>query len=244
MTTLPGSTVALKTVCHLNSIELVQATLTGMPDAVPVRGPRPDASWHHFDARGHFHTFAADGTLPTLERRTVQDDPDPEDDFGYAYLPVRTWFECRICAAEVNPRFLPDSEFCTPMRLLGVRYTVEGCGPATLLDLVGQRAVFTTLTQFGIGRVDLPGTIELANDGPNLVCVRIELEFLADRASAATGKRDEPVHRGQVAPGEFSRAVAAGAAALHPTEFAHLAADRVVRAALPHLGLDIPGERS
>jgi hypothetical protein len=215
----------------INGIELSQVILTATPEVVRLRGPRPDPSWQHIDSSGHFHAFTADGRLPTLERRSAHP-ADPDDD-GDGYEHVPTWHACVICGDEVAPRMLPDSEFLPPVRVGPTRYELEAMGPARLFDLVGQRATFTTHGRFGIGMVDMPESFEVSSGDPRAI-VRMRLDGLHERDVKPLGK-PEPKRP------NLARAIAAGADALHPTEFAHLAADRAIRAALAHLGLDAEG---
>lgn len=218
----------------INGIELAQVTLSADTKVIRVRGPRPDASWQQIDSSGHFHAFTADGRLPTLERRTPPPNPFDPDDEGDGYLP--SWYACVICGDEVTPRLLPESEFMPPTRVGPTSYTVEAVGPARLFDLVGQRVTFTTYGRFGIGRLEMSGSFEFNSGGSDLVAVTVtvHLEGLYERDVKPLDKAEPP-------RSNLARAIAAGAAALHPTEFAHLAADRAIRAALPALGLDAEG---
>jgi hypothetical protein len=222
----------------INGYTLTEASVTATVTPLPVHGPRPDPGWQVIDGSGHFHAFDADGKLPTLERRTAPEHSDDDDcSCEYDYCPTRSWYACQICGDEVKPRTLPDSEFLRPTLPGAVVYTVNAVGPAKLYDFVGQRVSFCCPDRFGVGRMDLPVSMEISSERPVAV-VRVELSWFHTTASAAgrASKLAEPK------PNDLARAIAAAASALHPAEFAHLAADRAVRAALAHLGLDENGQ--
>lgn len=70
---------------------------------------KPDAQWEHTDSRGHFHAFAADGTLPTVRKDFEHVPCDGACGFesgceGYD----RPIYECLICSERVEPRYVPD----------------------------------------------------------------------------------------------------------------------------------------
>lgn len=57
---------------------------------------KPDVGWTFVDAAGHFHAWAADGTLPTL------------------HVPKKR-YRCVICGEKISPRtiYVPGSSFRT-----------------------------------------------------------------------------------------------------------------------------------
>jgi hypothetical protein len=71
---------------------------------------KPDQRWEQVDDNGHFHAFSADGKLPTLVPKTRHVDCDgihtyPMDDCdGYDV----TDYYCRICNAEIEPKYVSD----------------------------------------------------------------------------------------------------------------------------------------
>lgn len=70
---------------------------------------KPDVGWEHTDSRGHFHAFAADGSLPTLREVRVHVFCDGSCGFesgceGYD----RAYYERLICGERVKPVFEPD----------------------------------------------------------------------------------------------------------------------------------------
>lgn len=74
---------------------------------------KPDPTWTHTDAAGHWHAYDNDGKLPTLEPRTRHVDCDGIHDFGDQAdedcdgYDVTDW-HCRICGEQVEPKRLPD----------------------------------------------------------------------------------------------------------------------------------------
>lgn len=79
------------------------------------RAVKPDAKWTHTDGNGHFHAFATNGELPTLNRETV---PAPCDGScggvcnGEGYTVDR--YTCLLCGEEVEPRYVPDMAARSP----------------------------------------------------------------------------------------------------------------------------------
>jgi hypothetical protein len=70
---------------------------------------KPDPSWEHVDAAGHFHAYDLDGKLPTLEARhedMVCNDDDCCDGDEYTIITMH----CVLCGEEVEPRRIPDAE--------------------------------------------------------------------------------------------------------------------------------------
>lgn len=72
---------------------------------------KPDPHWEHTDPRGHVHTFAEGGRLPTLRRENVHVPCDGSCGFeggceGYT-VPK---YHCEICNETVEPRYEPDYE--------------------------------------------------------------------------------------------------------------------------------------
>jgi hypothetical protein len=70
---------------------------------------KPDPRWEHTDSHGHFHTFAEDGSLPTLRTEIVEMPCDGScDDVcgGEGYTITR--YRCKICGDEVEPGYVPD----------------------------------------------------------------------------------------------------------------------------------------
>jgi hypothetical protein len=59
---------------------------------------QPDSAWSEVDPQGHFHAFAADGTLPTLTNPTFGDES------------LVTWLECRLCFAVIEPSYVPAED--------------------------------------------------------------------------------------------------------------------------------------
>lgn len=69
---------------------------------------KPDPSWHVVDANGHYHAWAANGTLPTLRVQYLEDTTHSYEDEGEA--PSRPHYYCHICSEEIDPVYVPDTE--------------------------------------------------------------------------------------------------------------------------------------
>lgn len=76
-----------------------------------ISATKPDPRWEFIDDAGHFHAFAEDGELPTLNSERVEMPCDGScggvcEGEGYTVL---RW-TCRICGQEVEPGYVPDYE--------------------------------------------------------------------------------------------------------------------------------------
>ncbi|MBO4272370.1 hypothetical protein [Microbispora triticiradicis] len=70
---------------------------------------KPDPGWEFIDDAGHFHAFAEDGELPTLNSERVDVPCDGSCGGvcqGEGYTELR--WTCRICEQEVKPGYVPD----------------------------------------------------------------------------------------------------------------------------------------
>lgn len=73
------------------------------------RATKPDPSWEFVDKAGHWHAFAMDGELPTLERyekRVPHDGSCGGVCEGEGTVEVR--YRCRACGKRVRPAWVPD----------------------------------------------------------------------------------------------------------------------------------------
>jgi hypothetical protein len=84
MLTLPGGSLR------------IERELIDISAALP--SVQPDSAWSEVDPQGHFHAFAADGTLPTLTYPTFGDESRV------------TWLECRLCFAVIEPSYVPAED--------------------------------------------------------------------------------------------------------------------------------------
>jgi hypothetical protein len=75
------------------------------------RATKPDSAWEYTDPFGHWHAYADDGSLPTLDAKQEHVDCDGTcgglcEGEGYKV----TRYYCRICSAPVEPARVPDHE--------------------------------------------------------------------------------------------------------------------------------------
>ena len=134
----------------------------------------PDMAWEHIDRHGHFHAYAEDGTLPTLEARTRVVEPaleDPDDDFDiddYDEDYDQTYYVCAICDEEIEPKVIVTRpvgrEFVPGL----MSWTVEVGVPLRLGDRVSVVVTSGGSTCFGVGMVD---EISSGGSGPGAVIV-------------------------------------------------------------------------
>jgi hypothetical protein len=70
---------------------------------------KPDPGWEHTDVLGHFHAFAADGKLPTLNVEAVEmpcNGACGSEGGCEGYTSDR--YTCKICGQEIEPHWIPD----------------------------------------------------------------------------------------------------------------------------------------
>lgn len=81
---------------------------------------KPDPEWTHVDKAGHFHAFAGDRSLPTLERYEKHRNCDGScggicESEGW----TETRRRCRICRKRVKPGYVIDVPGGTPQSIPG-----------------------------------------------------------------------------------------------------------------------------
>ena len=79
---------------------------------------KPDRAWTFVDPAGHFHAYAADEKLPTLEPYAVHISCDGACG-GYCEGYTERHHRCRACGAEVKPGYVVDVPACTPHSIPG-----------------------------------------------------------------------------------------------------------------------------
>ncbi len=114
------------------------------------RATKPDPAWEYTDPFGHWHAYADDGSLPTLDAKQEHVDCDGTCGGvcgGEGYDVTR--YYCRICSAPVDPARVPDHG---PHNILGmwrwtlVVYTLIPAGTE-----VSVRIAAEDRTAFGVG---------------------------------------------------------------------------------------------
>lgn len=147
-------------------------------DVGTLSAQKPDPDWTYLDERGHFHAWDDEGNLPTLDRRMrhidpvatdeIDDDPDPDDldDDNYddddrdGY--EESFYACRICGEEIEPKYVPASR---DRKMPGLKsWTIEVDQALTCGTQVSVVATTTGSTAFGVGVVTAvshprPGTV-------------------------------------------------------------------------------------
>lgn len=81
---------------------------------------KPDPEWTHVDKAGHFHAFAGDRSLPTLERYEKHLNCDGScggvcEGEGW----TETRYRCRACGKRVKPGYVVDVPGGTPRTIPG-----------------------------------------------------------------------------------------------------------------------------
>lgn len=109
----------------------------------------PDLRWSDTDPSGHFHAYAHDGSLPTLD--TIREHVDcngcgDEDCDGYDVVT----YVCSICRAPVEPKTKPAEDKIVPGQK-SWEATVDI--PVEMGKVVSVRAELGGRTAFGVGRV-------------------------------------------------------------------------------------------
>lgn len=77
-------------------------------DVTPSIIVEPDPKWTFRDSCGHFHAFSdaeSNDPLPTLRRQETEEGSYDEDE-GDTWTKVTVWYECRICDAKVEPKWI------------------------------------------------------------------------------------------------------------------------------------------
>ena len=117
-------------------------------DVSSDRATKPDPQWTFSDAAGHFHAWASDGKLPTLEPYQVPCDGmcrDPEHTI--------TVYRCRICKASVEPAVVSDAGPRSMAGRTSYSVTVFGGQLRDIGDEVSVRIVTGHREVFGVGRI-------------------------------------------------------------------------------------------
>ena len=121
-------------------LEIEQDTITILSNTAT----KPDPTWEHADAAGHFHAFTADGELPTLNVETVEvpcNGSCGDGDGCEGYTVDR--YSCKLCGQEVEPCWIPDHH----ARMVGKQ--IPGRKSATVVvespDLLGNQGDEVTL---------------------------------------------------------------------------------------------------
>lgn len=232
----------------VNGVGLYSVTMHSESPYETYDSDVPDPAWTFTDAAGHFHAYDSDGKLPTLNMVATHLDCDGTcggvcDGDGYS----RTDYQCLLC-----------DEYVVPATRTGVvrvntasdpLLTIEVTGPSALAGFDGDMVSFSCAAGFGSGILRV---------------VEVTMSSSSDYARAEIALRT-PLYRRygtsvQQAPREpranLTKAILAGAKAVRepweslPEEacaefvrdFATLAAQRAITAALPLLGLDADGE--
>lgn len=137
----------------------VPAELTESVQVIDVStsGPDTDPKWSMFDAAGHFHAVASDGTYPTLDRKSEHRDCDGRhgEEFDCDGYNVTVW-DCRVCHERIEPGMIPGPHYRTMPGMRDWRLTYVADRPPTATD-VSVQFVPTTDGQpalFGFAVVD------------------------------------------------------------------------------------------
>jgi len=144
----------------------LHSTTIRLDDGEPVRGElmvsrevetiyselatKPDSAWEYTDPLGHWHAYADDGSLPTLDAKREQVDCDGTcggvcEGEGYEI----TRYYCRICSAPVDPARVPDHRphhILTGWNWTVVVYTFIPAGQEMSVRIIGEDR-----TAFGVG---------------------------------------------------------------------------------------------
>lgn len=119
---------------------------------------KPDPHWFTIDNQGHFHTFADDDSLPTLEMHTEEtpswytlDRLCTYCDSFHANSPV-SYYRCRLCQDVVAPNYVADHSPGSDMipGLVTIFLTVEHFGQNVE---IGETVSWYNKTHFGTGKV-------------------------------------------------------------------------------------------
>ncbi len=217
----------------MNGVELFAISVTSEVRTINPQGTSvPDHAWTFTDPSGHFHAYAADGALPTLQRRTSscaaldQHEDGEGDDCACGDI----WFACVICGDEVKPRRRRADMF-EPHVIVGTDYTAHVEGPVRLAEQAERQVTLQVGRLFTVGRFALR-------------------DFTTDSMRGEVSFRQWHMRRGgqelreQRRPIDLEAAIAAAATALDPrgVDFSVLVARTAVEAALPHLGVSASGE--
>lgn len=216
----------------LNGVGLFSITLSAEHETVWSRTPRPDPGWSSTDARGHFHAYDSDGSLPTLK---ASDNPIPCDGS------CRNWdcdgytervYRCSLCDEPVVPRTVERDH----PEVAGTTYTATVSGPVELFDVLAPDDSLSLSWPGGFALVHPTGDMTVS-DGDGVVQATLRL---LGRPHTRLGSVSTPLVPRRA---DIDAAVTAAAAALDTkaVDFARLVADAAIRAALPHLGIDDEG---
>lgn len=117
----------------------------------------PDSDWTTIDNQGHFHTFADDDSLPTLEMH-IEEEPEwhrlvncnQSCDAIHSSFPV-SYYRCRLCKDAVAPHFMSSwtKNEAIPGRK-SASITVEHFGQNVE---IGETVSWYNKTHFGTGKV-------------------------------------------------------------------------------------------
>lgn len=111
----------------------------------------PDSDWSTIDNQGHFHTFADDDSLPTLEMHSEE----LIDFLNGGITRPYTYYLCRLCRDVIAPHFMESSgsiwrTFESVPGTARITLTVEHFGQNVE---IGETVSWYNKTHFGTGKV-------------------------------------------------------------------------------------------
>jgi hypothetical protein len=226
------TTSALVSEAVLNGVKLFHLALSAECEVIWSRAARPDPGWSSTDARGHFHAYDSDGKLPTLVASNRQIPCDGScrnwDCDGYS----ERVHQCALCGEQVQPGTV-EREHAEPLE---TAYTATVSGPRELLDALAPDELLSLSWPGGFATARPDGNVTVFNNDVVEAGLR-----LVGPPRTRLGSLSMPF---APRPADIGAAITAGAAALDgkAVDFSRIVADAVIRAALPHLGLDAEGK--
>jgi hypothetical protein len=120
----------------------------------------PDMQWFALDKAGHFHAFADDGTLPTLDEEQVVVPCDGTSCGNWADEcegTTKTVYRCKICKKKVKPQWTTSVDTfrktAPGRRTTEIEFKVTGPVPFVHGDLLSFRVDYPEAHAFGIAQV-------------------------------------------------------------------------------------------
>lgn len=114
----------------------------------------PDLDWEFTDAAGHFHAYAAEGGLPTLDRTSRHVECEGGCGLGDSCEGYDVWvYHCRICGEEIEPGLITRYDVTkTYPGLTSWGVQVHGADHPSN-DIVSVRCRWNDREWFGMGSV-------------------------------------------------------------------------------------------
>lgn len=157
------TTTALAT-AYVSGLDVFDFTLSTTVEQLDVSSALPysvpDMDWFAIDKRGHFHTFADDGTLPTLDETVIRVPCDSScgGDLDCEGT-TRTVYRCKVCGKKVKPAWTTSVDtfrrFAPGRRQTEIEFKARGPMQFEQGDLLSFRVDYPERHLFGIAAVRL-----------------------------------------------------------------------------------------